>query len=458
MTTGPGQLEPRLGIAYRLTEKTVIRTGYGQASDPYALNYMAWVYPAVISQQISGANSYTPGGYLGSSTGPSGTWVGPTASGGLTAGIPTFPFPNLSTGQYVLPSYLGTYGYPNKYNRGYAEAWNFEIQRALPKDFNLTLGYVGDHMVREAEFINFNAGHPGPACPKGVTTLNGVPCGGNNGTPLYGQYGNPSAMTINGPMTGGSYNGLQTQLTRRVAGGQIGVVYTFSKTIDNDDTEANTNVTWAYYQVLRRNKALAGFDRPNNLELYAVYNSPFGKGQKWLNTGVGGKILGNWNVTPVLTRLSGTPFTVTASGSSLNAPGNTQTADQVKPQVAILGGHGTNEPYFDPMAFAPVTTVRFGTSGRNIVRGPGFVNLDFSLVRDFNLSERFKFQFRAEAYGLTNTPNFANPGANVSNATFANGAVTKYGGYDIISGTSASSWSPYSGADRQFRFALKLVF
>jgi hypothetical protein len=265
-------------------------------------------------------------------------------------------------------------------------------------------------------------------------------------------------MTINGPMTGGSYNGLETQLTRHVAGGEMGVVYTYSKTIDNDDTEANTNVTWAYSQELRRNKALAGFDRPHNLEIYAVYNSPFGKGQKWLNTGVGGKILGNWNVTPVLTRLSGTPFSVTASGSSLNAPGNTQTADQVKPNVAILGGHGPSSPYFDPLAFAPVTAVRFGTSGRDIVRGPGFFNLDLSLVRDFNLSERFKFQFRAEAYGLTNTPNFANPGANVSNAKFANGAVTSYGGYDIISGTSASSWSPYSGADRQFRFALKLTF
>ena len=57
MTTGPGQLEPRVGIAYRLTDKTVIRTGYGMSSDPYALNYMAWVYPAVISQQISGTNS-----------------------------------------------------------------------------------------------------------------------------------------------------------------------------------------------------------------------------------------------------------------------------------------------------------------------------------------------------------------------------------------------------------------
>ncbi len=443
MTTGPGQLEPRVGIAYRLTDKTVIRAGYGMSSDPYALNYMAWVYPAVISQQITGATSYIPGGYIGSSTGPTGTWVGPTVPAGLAAGIPSFPFPDLTAGKYVLPHYLGTYGYPNNYRRGYVEAWNFEVQRDLGHNWNLQLGYVGNHMVREAEFINFNAAGPG---------------GGNAGTPLYAEYGNPSAMTINGPMTGGSYNALQTQLTRRVVGGQVGVVYTYSKTIDNDDTEANTNVTWAYYQVLKRNKALAGFDRPHNLEMFAVYNSPFGKGQKWVTTGVGGKILGDWNLTPVLTRLSGTPFSVTTSGSSLNAPGNTQTADQVELTVKILGGHGPNHPYFDPLAFAPVTAVRFGTSGRNIVRGPGFFNINLSLVRDFNLTERFKLQFRAEAYGLTNTPNFANPATTVSNAKFANGAVTSYGGYDIISGTSASDWAPYATADRQIRFAMFLKF
>jgi hypothetical protein len=465
MTTGPGQLEPRVGIAYRLTDKTVIRTGYGMSSDPYALNYMAWIYPAVISQQISGASSYIPGGYLGSSAGPTGTWSGPTVTSPLPAGIPSFPFPNLSAGKYVLPSYLGTYGYPNNYRRGYAEAWNLEVQRALPKDFNLTVGYVGDHMVREAEFINFNASAPGPACPAGQTTVNGVPCGGNIGTPLYAQFKNPSSMTINGPMSGGNYNALQTELVRRVAGSQFGVVYTYSKTIDNDDSEANTGVEWASYQVLRRDRALAGFDRTHNLEIYGVFNSPFGKGQKWATTGAGRWILGDWQATPVLSRLSGFPFFVAASGSSCNCPGNNQTADQVEPTVKILGGHGANAPYFDPNAFAPVSAARFGTSGRNILRGPGFFNINLSLVRNFNLTESLKLQFRAEAYGLTNTPNFSfaqHPGngnntTNVSNYKVVNG-VPNYGGYDIITSTVETDWSPYANADRQIRFALKLSF
>lgn len=80
------------------------------------------------------------------------------------------------------------------------------------------------------------------------------------------------------------------------------------------------------------------------------------------------------------------------------------------------------------------------------------------MVRDFTLTERFKLQFRAEAYGLTNTPNFGNPGATVSNAKFANGAVTSYGGYDIISSTIQPITGYAGGPDRQIRFALKLSF
>jgi hypothetical protein len=121
----------------------------------------------------------------------------------------------------------------------------------------------------------------------------------------------------------------------------------------------------------------------------------------------------------------------------------------VLPTVKILGGHGPNAPYFDPLAFAPVSAVRFGTGGRNIVRGPGYFNLDASVFRDFRITEKIKLQFRTEAYGLTNTPQFANPSATVSNATFSNGAITNFNGYDIISSSSG---------ERQIRFALKLIF
>ena len=165
--------------------------------------------------------------------------------------------------------------------------------------------------------------------------------------------------------------------------------------------------------------------------------------------GVGAAVLRGWTFSPILSKLSGTPFSVTSSGASLNAPGNSQVADQVVSRVKILGGHGPNKPYFDPNAFARVTAVRFGTSGRNSVRGPGIFIFSASLARTFPIYKLLTLQFRADAFSLTNTPNFAHPGANVSNATFAGGKVQSFNGYDIISAATGN---------RQVRFGATLSF
>ena len=124
-----------------------------------------------------------------------------------------------------------------------------------------------------------------------------------------------------------------------------------------------------------------------------------------------GKILGGWQVNGIFSAYSGTPFTVTASSSSLNAPGQSQTADQIKPVVTKLGGIGSSSPYYDPTAFAPVTQVRYGTTGRNILRGPGLVNVDASLFRNFRIPSAGQAQLRGESYNVSNTPHFNNPSA-----------------------------------------------
>jgi hypothetical protein len=191
--------------------------------------------------------------------------------------------------------------------------------------------------------------------------------------------------------------------------------------------------------MLKRNEALAGFDVPNNFQIAGVYELPFGKNKPYGQNGVIAWVLGGWQVNGTFSAYSGLPFTVTASSASLNAPNNTQTADQVLPTVAKLGGIGTGHPYYDPTAFAAVSAVRFGTAGRNILRAPATFNANASLFRTFPINERFNLQFRAESYNLSNTPHFAAPASNVSSGNFL-----------VI--TSAAQ------DQRQFRLALKMTF
>ena len=136
------------------------------------------------------------------------------------------------------------------------------------------------------------------------------------------------------------------------------------------------------------------------------------------------------------------------------APGSNQRADQIKPTVQSFGDP---QSWFDPLAFAPVVGARFGTSGYNSLRGPRTANMDFSLYRTFKITDRFSAQFRAEAFNLTNTPHFANPGANVSNLQLnTDGSVRNLGGFTTVTSTSGTG---RDGVDeRVFRFGLRLAF
>ena len=213
---------------------------------------------------------------------------------------------------------------------------------------------------------------------------------------------------------------------------------------------------------MNRNKALAGFDRTHIFALYGVYELPFGASKSFLQHGVGSKIAGGWQFNWMLTKVSGTPFSITGGGTSLNAPGNTETADQVGP-ISIIGGRGPVSGaaacaatdlschYFDPSAFAAVPTgqVRFGSSGRDTLRGPGYFNLDLSLFRDFKITERVKLQFRAEGFSITNTPHLGNPGTNVTTPST----------FGVITSTfNPAGQLPGSGGERWFWFAMKVMF
>jgi hypothetical protein len=402
--TGHGYIAPRLGIAYRIDEKTVLRAGYGINTNAESFRNNVQTYPEVISASYTGANSFSAGG-------------------SLVTGIPALIGPSLTAGSAPLPPNYSTWIYPTPYRRGYAESYNVTLQRDLGKGYNLQAGYVGTRDVRPSDGVNINAAPPN---------------GGKTGQPFYQLYGNSSSIMDMLPIDASKYNALQVKATHRVGDANFGVAYTFSKAMDAADNEEGGSITWQWAPIQYRNYALAGYDRTHNFQLYGTYALPFGKGKSMLSHGFASALAGGWQANWILSRESGTPFSVSASATSLNSPGNSQTANQVLPTVAILGGHGPGNPYFDPNAFAAVTTPTFGNTGRDILRGPGVFNLSAGVFRSFAIRERFNLQFRAEALGATNTPQFGNPSATVGSSSLG-----------IISS---------AGGDRQIRLGLKLRF
>jgi hypothetical protein len=205
------------------------------------------------------------------------------------------------------------------------------------------------------------------------------------------------------------------------------------------DDDGWSGVSWNIPSQFDRNRARAGFDQNHVFQLGYVYELPFGRGKKYATDGAARWLLGDWQINGVIAMFQGRRFTVAASNASLNAPGNTQTADQVKSEVVKIGDVGPGSQFYDPDAFAPVTDVRFGTVGRNTMRSPGVFNTDFSIFRSFQLTERFELEFRAEAFNLTNTPHFLTPGSNINSGNFMR-----------VTGAEQDQ--------RQLRFGLRLEF
>ena len=263
---------------------------------------------------------------------------------------------------------------------------------------------------------------------------------GQAGRPHFARHGRTAQTLLFQGYLSANYHSLQLALNRPFRGGFfLKGAYTFSKAINFTDEDGWASVGWHAPSVFSRNRAPAGYHIPQILQLGFSYALPLGRGKRLATDGVGAAVLGGWQVNGVFSSYQGRPFTVSASGASLNMPGNSQTADQVKPIVERLGAI-FDTPFYDPAAFRPVTEVRFGTSGRNILRGPGVVNLDMSLFREFRLAERWRLELRTEAFNLTNTPHFSNPAANASvPASFMR----------ITSATRD---------ERQFRFGLRLSF
>ena len=444
--TGYGQFLPRLGIAYRIHSTTVIRGGYGMSADPYSWHVLRNAYPAVLLDTNVPANpaDFVPAASL---TGLNGTGLG-SGSYSVTTGLTLAPLPDLSSGVIPLPKSISTTTIPNPFNRGFINSYNLTLEQQVGNDLTFNIGYVGTYDVRPVVNMNANASAPGTGSAGGI---------------LSQRYGGNYTGTINelNPFKNSRYDSLQTKLMYRFDGGSnLGAAYTWSKALNYAENEDLGSLAFPYPAFWQKNYAPASFDRTNNVEIFGVMALPFGKGQPWLQNGFGSKILGGWLVNPLISAMSGVPFTVGASGN-LNANGSGQTADLVgkfhkangkPPRTGVTCAQGDLTcHFFDPSVFAAplitsAATAHYGNTNRNAFRGPDFFAANLSIVREFKIREWATLQVRGDAFGLTNTPHFANPNLSCPGSATTPGPVGGSGqlcntgsnnNFGVITGTAS---------------------
>ena len=406
---------PRVGFAYRLGESTVVRAGYGISYDPIPFSRpLRGFYPLTINTDYVGQTSVQP-------------------AGSLVTGIPAANFPDLTSGVITLDP-LATERSPwgGEIHRGYIQSWNFTIERRLPGNIVGSVAYVGTQTTHNLADREFNAGFPGS---------------GSANLPLA-KFGRKISTLLWDGYLSANYHSLQTSINKQFSHGLlIKGQYTWAKAIDYVDDDGWVTLARNWAPLFNWNRAPAGYDREHVFQASYVYELPFGKGKSYASSGMMSQVIGNWQLAGLVSAFTGTPFTVAASGTSLNAgPGNTQSADQVSSVITQLYQVGPGQHFYDTAAWKPVTEIRFGNSGRNAVRGPGIFNTDLSLSRSFPIKERVKLEFRTDCFNLTNTPKFGNPTNSVSSGTFMQ-----------ITNTLSSNSTAVS-LERQFRFGLRLQF
>jgi hypothetical protein len=170
-----------------------------------------------------------------------------------------------------------------------------------------------------------------------------------------------------------------------------------------------------------------------NYEQSFTYALPFGRGHSKFNSGIGNVFLGGWQVSGIVSVLSGLPFTVQTNGSNLNTPGTTQTGSLTGAYHVTHTVGGGSAHWFDPTAFSTpagcpsgctAQNVDVGNTGRNAFRGPGYIQNNFSLFKSFNLFRETTMVARIEAFQLSNTPQFGQPTSNNCCTAASFGQVT----------------------------------
>jgi outer membrane receptor protein involved in Fe transport len=377
---------PRLGFAYRLGQKTAIRSSFG----------IFWENWAAVTQT---AQNYE------------GSWpdLGQQLAQNLNKPIVSQPTPNVIAQNPFAAGGSGLFPAPTPFNsvlwymdpyakNPYSMQWNFGVQHQLNEATLVSVNYVGSGTRRLNVGGYYNVAlTPGPGDPRERAPF-----------PYIGQ------TFYDRTIGRGNYNALQFHFERRYSTGlAYQVAYTWSKSIDIGSSGwygvEGQSVTDPYH--IDRDRGPSGFDLTHVLTINTVYDVPIGKGKKFsTNNGVLDYILGNWQINNIFLARSGIPYNVYVSGDVANT-GNVGWAQYER--ANLVGDPYLDKPTWNDAinksAFQIPAQYTFGNLGRNRIRSPGFWNLDTSLFRAFPIRERLKFEFRVEAFNIFNTVIYGQP-------------------------------------------------
>ena len=419
IATDKTNFAPRVGLSYNVANRTVVRAGYGifyggeenQGGNPNRGESA----PFNFTVQTNRLDNYLPNAFFAS---------GNNGDGGVSRGFPSNVF--------TLPAPIQFRSIAVNFRNGLVHKWNLAIQRELGKNDALEITYVGNRQSRQLQNTDPNACFNDPS-------PNPRPCDQRR---PYPNIGGVIATTSFGY---GDYHGMTAKWERRFTDG---LSYLVTYTLGKANSTAGTTLSGSRGAGTRDARdysagyAAAPWDIRHSFVASFLYDLPFGKGKRfganW--SPVMTNIIGNWQVNGILTQRTGSPFTVRTN--QCVGAFNVCTPDLVSgkdPNAAPSGGR-TPGQWFDTSAFVRPAP---GTSGNVALQtnyDPGQHYMDLSLFKNIRFRERYTVQFRAEAFNLTNSPQWGQPNNTQGDPNFGR-----------IFGTQ-------SGTERKMQFALRFAF